>query len=83
MHTHVLWCASQVAMVSLVSLSVDVAVSAAPPGREAAAADGGKTGPKRVVQCMRFTILLAVVYAAWEETTARKEVENGEKTVTT
>lgn len=56
----------KVTMLSLASLAIKV------PGRD-------KHAPsKRLVQCMRVTVLLGVVYAAWDSTAARKTLHSQE-----
>ena len=56
----------KVTMLSLTSLAIEV------PGRD-------KHAPsKRLVQCMRVTVLLGVVYAAWDSTAARKTLHSQE-----
>jgi len=55
-----------VTMLSLTSLAIEV------PGRD-------KHAPsRRLVQCMRLTVLLGVVYAAWDSTAARRTLHSQE-----
>jgi hypothetical protein len=56
----------KVTMLSLTSLAIEV------PGRD-------KHAPsRRLVQCMRLTVLLGVVYAAWDSTAARRTLHSQE-----
>ena len=58
-------------MVSIRSLAIDVVPTPA-AAAGAGAAGGDIRAPKKVVQCMKFAVLLAVVFAAWEETGGAK-----------